>query len=254
MAASRIGVIYLITNEISGRQYVGATIRTLEQRWAGHVSSAKCGRGYNDMHADITALGPEAFSIKAIDSAPRCDLLEMEHQWVRRLGTQEPGGYNKTAGGAGLRGLRHRPETRAKIGRAHIGMTRPRASIEAGAAKRRGRPISPAASAAISRPIIAAGVRYQSIQLAAAALGVAMETISRRAAAGLEGYVSLAPRRQRRKRTEEQVERMRRSQGKRVVADGIEYCSIAAAGAALGLTRPAVAYRIAAGYPGYARL
>ena len=29
--------IYLITNKINGKQYVGQTIRTIEERWKGHI-------------------------------------------------------------------------------------------------------------------------------------------------------------------------------------------------------------------------
>jgi predicted GIY-YIG superfamily endonuclease len=31
------GSIYLITNSVNGKVYVGQTTKTLQQRWAGHV-------------------------------------------------------------------------------------------------------------------------------------------------------------------------------------------------------------------------
>ena len=34
------GYIYLITNNINGKQYVGQTRNTIQKRWNGHKSSA----------------------------------------------------------------------------------------------------------------------------------------------------------------------------------------------------------------------
>jgi len=51
-----------------------------------------------------------------------------------------------------------------------------------------------------------------------------------------------------------QVAAMRSRLNQPVLAADIEYASLTAAAEALQVTRPAIAYRIAAGFPGYARL
>jgi predicted GIY-YIG superfamily endonuclease len=39
----RSGLIYLITNTVNGKRYIGQTVRTLRQRWQQHVRDAKQG-------------------------------------------------------------------------------------------------------------------------------------------------------------------------------------------------------------------
>lgn len=34
------GYIYLVTNQVTGKEYIGQTTRTLEERWKQHVSDA----------------------------------------------------------------------------------------------------------------------------------------------------------------------------------------------------------------------
>jgi len=41
-----IGIIYIITNKITGKQYVGQTIQKLNRRWGQHITNAKNGLDY----------------------------------------------------------------------------------------------------------------------------------------------------------------------------------------------------------------
>ena len=99
-----MGTIYLITNTVNGKIYVGKTTKTLDARWRGHVQSAMRVRSINMMlHAAIRKHGPEAFTIAAIccvSTAEELDALEIYH--IKRLNACGRGvGYNMTKGGDG---------------------------------------------------------------------------------------------------------------------------------------------------------
>lgn len=118
-------LIYLITNTVNGKTYVGQTIHTLEYRWRQHISAA--GR---DPSRDKTAnyrlpramrkYGIDAFKIEEIDRAASrsgLDMLEMHH--IARLNSASPRlGYNMMVGGNSPN-----EETRAKMIANHVGNT-----------------------------------------------------------------------------------------------------------------------------------
>ena len=61
-----IGYIYIITNTITGKQYVGQTIQTIETRFQGHISSAKCNTDKTYLHNSMNKYGHENFKVKEI--------------------------------------------------------------------------------------------------------------------------------------------------------------------------------------------
>jgi group I intron endonuclease len=112
------GLIYCITNAVNGKQYVGQTVRTLEQRWQFHLRAAREFSGCA-LHSAIRKYGIEAFAIQQIDVAESQDELnEKEIHHVARLGTLAPGGYNLTSGG---KQTRLSEETCKKISEANKG-------------------------------------------------------------------------------------------------------------------------------------
>jgi group I intron endonuclease len=93
------GIIYLITNSINGKQYVGQTKYPLITRWKSHVWWAKnnlqCA-----LHCAIRKYGSTQFKIEQIDYAKSCqELDEKEIYWIMQLRTFTPRGYNLTTGG-----------------------------------------------------------------------------------------------------------------------------------------------------------
>ncbi|MCI0528011.1 MAG: GIY-YIG nuclease family protein [Nitrospira sp.] len=95
------GIIYLITNKKNGKQYVGQTLRPLEERWAQHVRKAK-NHDNNYLGNALIRYGAEGFRIEEVaqaDSQEELDLLEIET--IAKLNTLRPHGYNLTEGGLG---------------------------------------------------------------------------------------------------------------------------------------------------------
>lgn len=90
------GAVYCITNQLNGKQYVGITGRSLEQRFAEHCKAdSYIGKA-------IRKHGVENFTIKEIDQADtKQDLCEKEMLWIEKLGTFGRG-YNLTIGGDGV--------------------------------------------------------------------------------------------------------------------------------------------------------
>ncbi len=96
------GIIYLVTHLHSAKQYVGITIQTLHRRWQQHLRDAKSGgvQGEESLHAAIRICGKSAFTIEQIDNGTSKGTLEAkEHEWIQRLNTLAPSGFNISPGG-----------------------------------------------------------------------------------------------------------------------------------------------------------
>lgn len=96
------GIIYLVTCIPEQKQYIGLTIQTLEKRWKYHLEQANrlSIKGHESLHEAIRKYGNEAFSIKKVDSGcTKLDLEQKERDWIFRLKTTTPEGYNISKGG-----------------------------------------------------------------------------------------------------------------------------------------------------------
>jgi len=97
------GIIYLVTNLVNGKKYVGYTTQQIEQRWRDHLKIAKNGKGYS-LHNAIRKYEIENFSIEQIDEANgKKELCIKEEYWIFELETYAGNkrGYNETWGGDG---------------------------------------------------------------------------------------------------------------------------------------------------------
>ena len=96
------GIIYLVTNNLTGKKYVGLTIQLLDRRWQDHIEAASAGsiKDENSLHAAIREFGSSKFTIREIDKgATKGDLEKKERRWIARFGTIAPEGYNISSGG-----------------------------------------------------------------------------------------------------------------------------------------------------------
>ena len=96
-----MAVIYVIKNEKNGKMYVGATTKTIEERWKSHCSDMKRKRcAGRKLYSDMNTYGTESFSIKELEETPNENRFEREKYWVEKLNTYRDG-YNETLGGVG---------------------------------------------------------------------------------------------------------------------------------------------------------
>jgi group I intron endonuclease len=139
----REGIIYLITNKVNGKKYVGQTVKALKHRWNQHKRDARVG-STQSLHCAVRKYGPTSFTIEVIAASLEPFLNDLETFFIQmHCSRTKQHGYNMTAGGdgAGAGEDNHRfgkklsEETRRKISEAHKGKTLSaahRAAISAG--------------------------------------------------------------------------------------------------------------------------
>ncbi len=114
-------LVYLITNLINGKKYIGQTSKTLDWRWSEHVKvryKSPVARTY--IHRAIRKHGSNSFIVKELDRHEDRDvILYREIFWIAALKTYNPTyGYNCTYGGEGVVMTE---ETKEKLRKANIG-------------------------------------------------------------------------------------------------------------------------------------
>lgn len=108
-------IVYLITNKINNKKYVGQTTQTTNIRWTKHRFNA-----VNDptlpLHRAIHKYGPENFEIKSLVKVESDDGLKwlniLEPLYIKIYNTLVPDGYNLEPGG---KNNAVHPLTKAKI-------------------------------------------------------------------------------------------------------------------------------------------
>lgn len=112
--------LYLLTNTVNGKQYVGITSRKVTKRYIEHLHAAK--NGTTLIARALNKYGREAFTLQGIGEASDWSALcQAEQAAILAYNTLVPHGYNMTLGGEGTAGLPKSPEHRAKIGNAQRG-------------------------------------------------------------------------------------------------------------------------------------
>jgi len=115
--------VYLVTNKINGKRYVGQTVNTLEIRWGQHESHSLNIKRAEPFMCALRKYGTENFEIKSL---ARCETMqELNHReeyYIELLGTMAPVGYNVQPGG---NNKRMHPDTKKKISLAKIGKKLP---------------------------------------------------------------------------------------------------------------------------------
>src|SRR5258708_1318781 len=129
------GYVYLITNTINGKVYVGQTTATLATRWRQHKWEGKQQDASMLISRAIRKYGIEAFNIQEINKAySQNELDALEIEAIRQYdSTNRNKGYNVLIGGRTLsveerklkgakrRGIPRSEEVRKKISEGHIG-------------------------------------------------------------------------------------------------------------------------------------
>jgi group I intron endonuclease len=112
-------LIYLITNKINGKRYVGQTIQTLRNRWHGHKQASLPGKSTVPLYNAIRKYGLENFEIKVLSRSHSMEELNHREAYcIKLLGTLSPNGYNLATGGSNSL---HSQETKDKISKIKTG-------------------------------------------------------------------------------------------------------------------------------------
>ena len=93
--------IYLITNKINGKRYVGQTSKTVEERFRNHIED--CYTTQNDnrpLYKALKKYGVDNFKVETLEECPNSKVNEREIYWIKKLGTFSKE-YNATLGGDG---------------------------------------------------------------------------------------------------------------------------------------------------------
>lgn len=115
-------VVYLITNKINGKRYVGQTINSIEHRWSQHIAHSRNPKRSGILCSAIRKYSEKEFEIRVLI---KCNSIEeanhRETYCIRLLNTLAPHGYNLDGGGKN--NVMH-PDTKKKLSVAHTGKKR----------------------------------------------------------------------------------------------------------------------------------
>ena len=106
-----MGYIYLITNTVTGKKYVGQTISPdIHDRWKSHLKkSSNC----LYLKHSLQKYGKESFKFQIICICFDSDCNSYEEDYIKSFNTLSPHGYNIKAGGNN--GGKHHTDTKNKI-------------------------------------------------------------------------------------------------------------------------------------------
>lgn len=97
----KLPYIYVITNEINKKVYVGKTLKTIDKRWKQHCRDYKKNRNCKrPLYSAMRKYGIENFSIREIEECDSDIASERESFWINKFNSFK-NGYNATKGGDG---------------------------------------------------------------------------------------------------------------------------------------------------------
>jgi group I intron endonuclease len=112
-----MNVIYMITNSINGKCYIGQT-NDIKRRIRRHKNDSRSYDTY--LYKSIRKYGWNNFTHSIIETCKnRNELNQKEVYYIRKYDTFIPNGYNMTLGGDGHKGLSPSLDTREKISEAN---------------------------------------------------------------------------------------------------------------------------------------
>lgn len=96
-----MGYIYLITNKINNKKYIGKTTQSIKKRWQEHLRNSKKEKcELRPLYNAMNKYGVENFTIEEIEKCNTNILSKREQHWIQHYDTYK-NGYNATLGGDG---------------------------------------------------------------------------------------------------------------------------------------------------------
>lgn len=97
-----MGTIYLISNKINSKKYVGKTIRPIQVRWKEHLKDVhNPHKNHNKLYRAMNKHGIDNFSVEILEEDVPNELLEEKERYYIKLFNSYYEGYNSTFGGEG---------------------------------------------------------------------------------------------------------------------------------------------------------
>lgn len=97
-----MAILYKITNRINGKMYIGITTRSLEERFAGHLSAMRQGSKFR-FHSAIRKYGVDCWVCEILEENDDLDYIrKREEELISQYNTTNSSfGYNAKPGGCG---------------------------------------------------------------------------------------------------------------------------------------------------------
>ena len=123
----RRGRIYTVICKVTGKRYVGQTIKNVSERWKEHISQSKRNPS-SEFHRAIAKYGVGMFNIRILeDDILEENLSDREIHWISEFDSFE-NGYNQTSGGETNKNIS--PIVRDKISSSMTGVPKSDTHIE----------------------------------------------------------------------------------------------------------------------------
>jgi group I intron endonuclease len=117
--------IYLITNRVTGKYYVGQTSLDVRERFKKHVYDAKRGEGCRKLCGSLRKHGAHNFIVEELATTTKEEAENLEKLWIVALDARNPKvGYNLSLGGKAPRGYKWSPESCSNLSEKMKGNTR----------------------------------------------------------------------------------------------------------------------------------
>lgn len=92
--------IYVITNDINDKQYIGKTNNSIEKRFKEHIKDSRREQyEKRPLYRAMNKYGIEHFHIEKLEECSAEESAEREKYWIAKLDTYGHNGYNATRGG-----------------------------------------------------------------------------------------------------------------------------------------------------------
>jgi group I intron endonuclease len=96
-----MGSIYVITNTINKKLYIGQTINDVNKRFKKHLSQVNCKNICSALYSAFKIYGKDNFTIQIIVSGDytKSELNDLEKKYIKQYNSLSPNGYNLQTGG-----------------------------------------------------------------------------------------------------------------------------------------------------------
>ena len=77
--------VYLITNTINGKRYIGASVDVGKRIGQHFTTAARRYNGINNFYTDICIMGRDVFTYELLEECSRDTKLETERKWYHKI-------------------------------------------------------------------------------------------------------------------------------------------------------------------------